>query len=139
MTDRIDSTAVLHEFWFYTFEDEDSMTDDAAQFFASYWHNKWFSCGDDNDSASYNDNNSNGEESGDDINCGDDNDFQGRVEGILIFLSIEDRVCFISSGDSISFILPWWRLERVVDSMKEDLRKRCQKTTMRKNNVSSSN
>lgn len=41
--------------------------------------------------------------------------------GILIFLSIQDRVCFISTGSELATILPWWRLDHVVASMKPDL------------------
>ena len=44
--------------------------------------------------------------------------------GVLIFISIEDRVCFISTGNGISSILPWWRLEHIVSSMKPNLRHR---------------
>ena len=44
--------------------------------------------------------------------------------GILIFLSVQDHVCFISTGNAISTFLPWWRLEHVVASMKPDLRHR---------------
>ena len=49
----------------------------------------------------------------------------GGENGILIFLSIQDRVCFISTGSRISStILPWWRLDHVVARMKPDLRHR---------------
>jgi len=48
----------------------------------------------------------------------------GGDYGVLIFLSIQDRVCFISTGDAISSILPWWRLEHIVSSMKPNLRHR---------------
>jgi hypothetical protein len=44
--------------------------------------------------------------------------------GILIFLSVADRVCFISTGSSIANILPWWRLDHIVSAMKPDLRHR---------------
>ena len=44
--------------------------------------------------------------------------------GVLIFLSIQDRVCFISTGNAISTVLPWWRLEHIVSSMKPDLHRR---------------
>ncbi len=104
---KLDIDAILNEFRLYTFEDEESMTDDAAQFFASILHSQWF-----NDDRS----NIGGiEEQTDACNT-------QRSSGILIFLSVEDRVCFISSGNSISYILPWWRLERVVANMKEQLR-----------------
>ena len=49
----------------------------------------------------------------------------GKAEyGILLFLSVQDRVCFISTGSGISSILPWWRLDHIVASMKPDLRHR---------------
>ena len=49
----------------------------------------------------------------------------GRGEtGILMFLSVQDRVCFISTGSEISLILPWWRLDHVVASMRSDLHHR---------------
>lgn len=105
---KIDINAILNEFRFYTFEDEESMTDDAAQFFASILHSQWF-----NDDR----NNVGPETQG--------RDCVGNIKassGILIFLSVEDRVCFISSGNSISYVLPWWRLEHVVTNMKEKLR-----------------
>jgi hypothetical protein len=53
-----------------------------------------------------------------------EHDEEGREFGILIFLSIQDRVCFISTGNAISTVLPWWRLEHIVSSMKPDLRHR---------------
>lgn len=33
------------------------------------------------------------------------------------------RICYISSGTRVASILPWWRLEHVVQDMKQDLRK----------------
>eukprot|EP00980_Cylindrotheca_fusiformis_P006853 scaffold1434_cov107-Cylindrotheca_fusiformis.AAC.3 len=86
--------SVLEEGIYYSYEDEDDMVSDAAQIFARYLHDQWWKNG------------SNGE------------------NGILIFLSIQDRVCFISTGSAISTILPWWRLEHIVSSMKPDLRHR---------------
>lgn len=50
-------------------------------------------------------------------------DEKNDAYGILVFLSIQDRVCFISTGSSIASILPWWRLEHVVAGMKPNLRK----------------
>jgi hypothetical protein len=38
----------------------------------------------------------------------------GCENGISIFLSILDWLCFISSASDVSFIQPWWRLEHVV-------------------------
>lgn len=42
---------------------------------------------------------------------------------VLIFISTQDRICYISSGTRIAAILPWWRLEHVVQDMKQDLRR----------------
>lgn len=86
--------AVLEQGVYYSYEDEEDMVSDAAQIFARYLHDQWWKKG------------ANGE------------------NGILIFLSIQDRVCFISTGSAISTILPWWRLEHIVSSMKPDLRHR---------------
>jgi uncharacterized membrane protein YgcG len=86
--------AVLEQGVYYSYEDQDDMVSDAAQIFARYLHDQWWQEG------------TNGE------------------NGILIFLSIQDRVCFISTGSAISTILPWWRLEHIVSSMKPDLHHR---------------
>jgi hypothetical protein len=40
-----------------------------------------------------------------------------------IFISTHDKICYISSGTRIAALLPWWRLEHVVQDMKPDLRK----------------
>jgi len=97
--------AVLRQGSYYTYEDEDDMVNDAAQLFARYLHDAWWQS-----------------------HCTEDPDLGicvgGREYGILIFLSILDRVCFISTGSDIAFILPWWRLEHIVTNMKPDLRRR---------------
>ena len=94
--------AVLRQGSFYTYEDEDDMVNDAAQIFARYLHDAWW-----------------------EEDCDAHQQPCGSGEyGILIFLSIQDRVCFISTGSAISTILPWWRLEHIVSSMKPDLRHR---------------
>ena len=100
--------AVLRQGSYYTYEDEDDMVNDAAQIFARYLHDHWWS------SASFPDD-------GKPLN---DKHNARRDYGILIFLSIQDRVCFISTGSAISSVLPWWRLEHIVSSMKPDLRHR---------------
>jgi hypothetical protein len=87
-------SAVLEHGIYYSNEDEDDMISDAAQIFAQYLHDRWWQ----------------GNPNGD--------------WGILIFLSIQDRVCFISTGSAITAVLPWWRLEHTVSSMKPDLRHR---------------
>lgn len=98
--------AVLRQGSYYTYEDEDDMVNDAAQLFARYLHDAWWKS-----------------------HCTPDPNLGGicvggREYGILIFLSVLDRVCFISTGSNIAFILPWWRLEHIVTNMKPDLRRR---------------
>lgn len=44
--------------------------------------------------------------------------------GILLFLSVRDRICFISTGSGLTQVLPWWRLDQIVNTMKPDLRHR---------------
>ncbi|CAJ1953856.1 unnamed protein product [Cylindrotheca closterium] len=87
-------SAVLEHGIYYSYEDEEDMVSDAAQIFARYLHDRWWQG---NPNGAY---------------------------GILIFLSIQDRVCFISTGSAITTVLPWWRLEHIVASMKPDLRHR---------------
>jgi hypothetical protein len=93
---KMNVPAVLREGSYYAYEDEDDMVNDAAQIFARRLHDAWWNGGS-NDGGEY---------------------------GILIFLSIQDRVCFISTGSEISSVLPWWRLDHIVASMKPDLRHR---------------
>eukprot|EP00529_Nitzschia_sp_RCC80_P006487 CAMPEP_0113482672 /NCGR_PEP_ID=MMETSP0014_2-20120614/23042_1 /TAXON_ID=2857 /ORGANISM="Nitzschia sp." /LENGTH=1436 /DNA_ID=CAMNT_0000376201 /DNA_START=343 /DNA_END=4650 /DNA_ORIENTATION=- /assembly_acc=CAM_ASM_000159 len=95
---KMNVPAVLKQGTYYAYEDEDDMVNDAAQIFARYLHDHWWDADD---------------------KSGDNGDY-----GILIFLSIQDRVCFISTGNAISTVLPWWRLEHIVSSMKPDLRHR---------------
>jgi TPM domain len=95
---------------YYSYEDEDDMVNDAAQIFARNLHDTWWSFSNgDNETAPDVEN----------INRSNDPDF-----GILLFLSVQDRVCFISTGSGVSSILPWWRLDHIVASMKPDLRRR---------------
>jgi hypothetical protein len=103
--------AVLRQGSYYTYEDEDDMVNDAAQIFARHLHDSWWGSENHPDCDSNSRKNDNGQ-------CGN------SEYGILIFLSIQDRVCFISTGSAISTILPWWRLEHIVSSMKPDLRRR---------------
>lgn len=44
--------------------------------------------------------------------------------GIVLFLSITDHICFISTGGGLTHVLPWWRLDQIVHNMKSDLRHR---------------
>lgn len=87
--------AVLRAGSYFTYEDEDDMINDAAQYFARYLYDSW-------DVGS--------------TQCGQ--------TGILIFLSVQDRVCFISTGAKVTSILPWWRLEGVITDIKPNLRHR---------------
>ena len=48
---------------------------------------------------------------------------EGPTNIVLIFISTLDRICYISSGSRIASVLPWWRLEHVVQDMKYDLRR----------------
>eukprot|EP00978_Attheya_sp_CCMP212_P019330 scaffold54022_cov49-Attheya_sp.AAC.3 len=100
---KMDLQTVLRADSYYAYEDEDDMVNDAAQYFARQLHDAWWhsNCLDSEE------------------NCG-----EHHTNGILIFLSIMDRVCFISTGPSISATLPWWRLEHAVAQMKPDLRRR---------------
>jgi len=103
--------AVLREGSYYVYEDEDDMVNDAAQIFARALHDAWW-LGNSEDCYE--------NENADPILCRRANgDY-----GILIFLSIQDRVCFISTGSAIASILPWWRLEHIVANMKPYLRHR---------------
>ena len=100
---QMNLAAVLREGSYYTYEDEDDMINDAAQVFARNLHDAWW------DSPP---------------GCETSNSCRHPESGILIFLSVVDRVCFISTGPGIASVLPWWRLEHVVSNMKPDLRVR---------------
>ncbi len=80
------------------------MVNDAAQYFARYLHNTW-------SKRLAQEQKSNNNASATPTNI------------VLIFISTLDRICYISSGTRIAAVLPWWRLEHVVQDMKADLRK----------------
>ena len=82
------------------------MVNDAAQYFARYIHDTWSKHLSQEQKAS-----DNGDASSTPTNI------------VLIFISTQDRICYISSGARVASILPWWRLEHVVENMKQDLRK----------------
>ena len=109
---KMNLPAVLREGSYFAYEDEDDMVNDAAQIFARTLHDTWWKNPD--ECRNLGSPNST-------INPADCH--QGE-NGILIFLSIQDRVCFISTGSEVSSILPWWRLDHIVASMKPDLRRR---------------
>lgn len=103
---KINLAAVLRQSSYYSsYEDEDDMVNDAAQIFARILHDSWWNNTGSGDSGNNNNNNA-------------------ADHGILLFLSVQDRVCFISTGSAIASILPWWRLDHIVASMKPDLRHR---------------
>ena len=71
------------------------MVNDAAQYFARYIHDNW---------SKY---------------LAQEQDVgETSTNIVLIFISTMDRICYISSGNRIGAILPWWRLEHVVQDMK---------------------
>ena len=80
------------------------MVNDAAQYFARYIHDSWSKMLSQEQKAS-------------------DASTPSPTNIVLIFISTQDRICYISSGTRINAILPWWRLEHVVQDMKQDLRK----------------
>ena len=73
---------------------KDDMVNIAAQYFAPYIHDNW---------SRYLAREQN----------------SSSVNIVLIFISI----CYISSGYRLATVLPWWRLEHVVQDMKQDLQK----------------
>jgi hypothetical protein len=75
------------------------MVNDAAQYFARYIHDNWsrYLAREQNSSS---------------------------INIVLIFISTLDRICYISSGNRLAAVLPWWRLEHVVQDMKQDLQRR---------------
>jgi TPM domain len=96
-------------------EDDDDMVNDAAQIFARTLHDQWWS----STAAAI----TIGSTSATTATTNEDNDPANY--GILLFLSVQDRVCFISTGSSISVtLLPWWRLDHIVTNMKPDLQNR---------------
>ena len=110
---KMDLTAVLRDSSYYAYEDEDDMVNDAAQLFAHGLHDAWWPT---TSSSSLDENGDNNEEEDDALVLAEN--------GILIFLSIQDRVCFICTGPAITPVLPWWRLDHIITSMKPALRDR---------------
>ena len=106
---KINLAAVLREGSYFAYEDEDDMVNDAAQIFARTLHDAWW------------DNSNN---NADPYAGPPSSSNNARRNGILVFLSIQDRVCFISTGSELASLLPWWRLDHIVASMKPDLQHR---------------
>ena len=99
---KINLPAILRADSYFFYSDQDDMINDAAQYFARYVHDTW------NKRLMQEQT-----ERGDNVS----------TNIVLIFISVHDRICYISSGTRIATILPWWRLEHVVQDMKPKLRK----------------
>lgn len=85
------------------------MVDDAAQYFARYLHNSWEL--------------THPTTNGDTLTSSSSSS-SSPPSGILIFLSIHDRVCFISTNNKLArTVLPWWRIEKIIVDMKPHIRK----------------
>jgi len=147
---KMDVHAVLkEEEMFYAYGDDDDMVNDAAQIFARTIHNQWWESRNSKSKSDATPKESSSSTSDEEhrrnqqeeyfhtggwlpsTKNGSNNHKKKRHKkrdhkdfGVLIFLSIQDRVCFISTGNAISTVLPWWRLEHIVASMKPDLRRR---------------
>lgn len=86
------------------------MVDDAAQYFARYLHNSWEL--------------THPTTNGDTLTSSSSSSPSPPPSGILIFLSIHDRVCFISTNNKLArTVLPWWRIEKIIVDMKPHIRK----------------
>jgi len=100
LVSTMDLQDILRDFAFYTFEDVDDMVNDAAQYFANFLHKVWWFNGERNLES---------------------NGPVLEANGILIFISVQDYVCYISAGNGVTAVLPWWRVMRVVERMRENL------------------
>ena len=99
LVQRINLPAILRADSYFFYSDQDDMVNDAAQYFARYVHDTW------NKRLIQEQKGGN-----------------ASTNIVLIFISVHDRICYISSGTRIATILPWWRLEHVVQDMKPMLR-----------------
>ena len=129
---KMNLPSVLRTDIYYSYEDEDDLINDAAQYFARYLHDVWWGDGIGDASttkgaASKSDHKPSA--SARTTTCGAPFDSANRltnppaVSGILVFISVADRVCFVSTGSAVSRVLPWWRLEHIVSAMKPALRR----------------
>jgi hypothetical protein len=96
LVERINLPAILRSDSYFFYSDQDDMINDAAQYFARYIHDNWSKR----------------------LAQERNNDGDASTNLVLIFISTLDRICYISSGNRIAAILPWWRLEHVVQDMK---------------------
>jgi len=102
LVQKINLPAILRADSYFFYSDQDDMVNDAAQYFARYVHDTWSKKLSQEQKATGG---------------------STPTNIVLIFISVEDRICYISSGTRMTTILPWWRLEHVVQDMKQDLRK----------------
>ncbi|KAL7472511.1 hypothetical protein ACHAXS_012868 [Conticribra weissflogii] len=104
---KINLPAILRADSYFFYSDQDDMVNDAAQYFARYIHDTWSKHLSQEQQAATTSN----------------EQLRPPTNLVLIFISTQDRICYISSGSKIAAVLPWWRLERVVQDMKPNLRK----------------
>ena len=101
---KMNLASVLRSGSYFSYEDENDMVNDAAQIFARSIFDAWFRpVSNQDDRGNHNE------------------DDAESTSYVLIFLSLQDRVCFITTGLELSEVLPWWRLDHVVASMKPQL------------------
>lgn len=117
---KMDVRHIIHDFeYVYTFEDEDDLVNDSAQYFASFLHDSWFYRNTTDDDTPITDHTNPCYGSDDIEKCR----VMNRVSnGIIIFISIDDEACFISIGSSLIHVLTWWRMESVILQVKDGLR-----------------
>jgi len=97
--------AILRADSYFFYSDQDDMVNDAAQYFARYIHDTW------------------SRRLAEERKANGVPNASAPTNIVLIFISTMDRICYISSGTRVATILPWWRLEHVVQDMKQDLRR----------------
>lgn len=106
--------SILRSDIYYSYEDEDDLINDASQYFSRYLHDTWWVPPEDGSANQAS------------ATCESDSSEasvpSAPMSGVLIFISFQDRVCFISTGSAVSKVLPWWRLEHVVANMRPALR-----------------
>jgi len=98
LVQKINLPAILREDSYFFYSDQDDLVNDAAQYFARYIHDTWAK-----------------------RLAQEQKSVDPPTNIVLIFVSIIDRICYISSGSGFTSILPWWRLEHVVQDIKLDL------------------
>lgn len=120
--------AVLKSASYFTYQDdENDMVNDAAQIFARRLLDAWFVAGPHLSNQAYGAGRGISRDEAQEEDDDSDDDRPRRHAPkiihsyILIFLSVQDRVCFITTSLELGAVLPWWRLDHVVAAMKPDL------------------